>query len=32
MGLSFKEQISSYIRSLPNVEQKYDPMSEEAYF
>ena len=32
MGLSFKEQISSYIRSLPNVERKYDPMSEEAYF
>jgi hypothetical protein len=32
MGLSLKEQISSYIRSLPNVEQKYDPMSEEAYF
>jgi|SRR5437867_4652660 len=32
MGLSFKEQISSFIRSLPNVEQKHDPMSEEAYF
>ena len=32
MGLSFKEQISSYIRSLPNVKRKHDPMSEEAYF
>ena len=32
MGFSLKEQISSFIRSLPNVEQKYDPMSEEAYF
>jgi predicted DNA-binding protein (MmcQ/YjbR family) len=32
MGLSLKEQISSFIRSLPNVEQKHDPMSEEAYF
>ena len=32
MGLSLKEQISSFIRSLPNVERKDDPMSEEAYF
>jgi hypothetical protein len=32
MGLSLKEQISSFIRSLPNVVQKHDPMSEEAYF
>ena len=29
MGLSLKEQISSFIRSLPNVERKHDPMSEE---
>ena len=32
MGLSLKEQISSFIRSLPNVERKHDPMSEESYF
>jgi hypothetical protein len=32
MGLNLKEQISSLIRSLPNIEQKHDPMSEEAYF
>lgn len=32
MGFSLKEQISSFIRSLPNVERKHDPMSEEAYF
>ena len=32
MGLSLKEQISSFIRSLSNVERKHDPMSEEAYF
>lgn len=32
MDLSFKEQISNFIRSLPNVERKHDPMSEEAYF
>ena len=32
MSLSLKEQISSFIRSLPKVEQKHDPMSEEAYF
>jgi len=32
MGLSLKEQISRFITSLPNVEQKHDPMSEEAYF
>jgi hypothetical protein len=32
MDLSLKEQISSYIKSLPNVELKHDPMSEETYF
>ena len=32
MDLSVKEEISSYIKSLPNVELKHDPMSEEAYF
>jgi hypothetical protein len=32
MGLSLKEEISSFIRSLPNVERKHDPLSEEAYF
>ena len=32
MSLSLKEQISSFIQSLPNVERKHDPMSEEAYF
>ena len=32
MGLSLKEQISDFIRSLPNVKQKHDSMSEEAYF
>ena len=32
MSLSLKEQISTFIRSLPNVERKHDPMSEEAYF
>ena len=32
MDLSLKEEISDYIRSLPNVELKHDPMSEEAYF
>jgi len=32
MTVSLKEQISSFIRSLPNVEQKHDPMSQEAYF
>ena len=32
MGLGLKEQICSFIRSLPNVEQKHYPMSEEAYF
>jgi len=32
MSLSLKEQISNFIQSLPNVEQKHDPMSEEAYF
>jgi Family of unknown function (DUF5519) len=33
MGLSLKEQLSTFIRSLPNAELKHDdPMSEEAYF
>ena len=32
MVLNFQEQIRSFIRSLPNVELKHDPMSEEAYF
>ena len=32
MDTSLKEEIRSYIRSLPNVELKHDPMSEEAYF
>jgi hypothetical protein len=32
MSLSLKEQITSFIISLPNVERKHDPMSEEAYF
>jgi predicted DNA-binding protein (MmcQ/YjbR family) len=32
MSLSLKEQISSSIQSLPNVERKHDPMSEEAYY
>ena len=32
MSLSLKEQVSSFIRSLPNVERKHDPMSEEAYY
>lgn len=27
-----QEEIRSFIRSLPNVELKHDPMSEEAYF
>jgi ApbE superfamily uncharacterized protein (UPF0280 family) len=31
MVLNFQEEIRSFIRSLPNVELKYDPMSEEAY-
>ena len=30
--LNFKEQISTFIRSLPNVERKHDLMSEEVYF
>jgi hypothetical protein len=32
MALDFQEEIRSFIRSLPNVELKHDPMSEEAYF
>ena len=32
MSLSLKEQITSFIQSLPNVVRKHDPMSEEAYF
>jgi len=32
MGLSLQEDIRIFIRSLPNVELKHDPMSEEAYF
>jgi Family of unknown function (DUF5519) len=32
MGPSLKEELSIFIRSLPNVELKHDPMSEEAYF
>ena len=32
MALTLQEGIRSFIRSLPNVELKHDPMSEEAYF
>jgi len=32
MGLSLQEDIRNFIRSLPNVQLKHDPMSEEAYF
>jgi protocatechuate 3,4-dioxygenase beta subunit len=32
MVLGLHEEIRSFIRSLPNVELKHDPMSEEAYF
>ena len=32
MALTLQEKIRSFIRSLPNVELKHDPMSEEAYF
>ena len=32
MVLNLQEEIRSFIRSLPNVELKHDPMSEEAYF
>jgi hypothetical protein len=32
MALNLQEEIRSFIRSLPNVELKHDPMSEEAYF
>jgi len=32
MDLNLQEEIRSFIRSLPNVELKHDPMSEEAYF
>ena len=29
---NLQEEIRGFIRSLPNVELKHDPMSEEAYF
>ena len=32
MAPTLQEEIRSFIRSLPNVELKHDPMSEEAYF
>jgi hypothetical protein len=32
MAVNLQEEIRSFIRSLPNVELKHDPMSEEAYF
>ena len=32
MALTLQEGIRSFIRMLPNVELKHDPMSEEAYF
>ena len=32
MALNFQEEIRSLIRSLPDIELKHDPMSEEAYF
>ena len=32
MVLNLQEEIRFFIRSLPNVELKHDPMSEEAYF
>jgi hypothetical protein len=32
MALNFQEDIRSFIRSLPDIELKHDPMSEEAYF
>lgn len=32
MSLNFQKEIRNFIRSLPNVELKHDPMSEEAYF
>src|SRR6266540_6495978 len=32
MVVSLQEEIRNYIRSLPNVELKHGPMSEEAYF
>ena len=32
MALNLQEAIRSFIRSLPKVELKHDPMSEEAYF
>ena len=32
MVVSLEKEIRSFIRSLPNVELKHDPMSEEAYF
>ena len=32
MALNLQEEIRGFIRSLPNVELKHDPMSDEAYF
>jgi hypothetical protein len=32
MAQGLQEGIRSFLRSLPNVELKHDPMSEEAYF
>ena len=32
MALNFQEEIRSFIKSLPDIELKHDPMSEEAYF
>ena len=32
MALNFQEEIRSFIRSLPSVELRHDPMSDEAYF
>ena len=32
MDQNLKQDITSFIRSLPNVVLKHDPLSEEAYF
>jgi hypothetical protein len=32
MILSLQEEIRNFLKSLPNVKLKHDPMSEEAYF
>jgi len=32
MALNLQEEIRSFIRSLPSVELRHDPMSDEAYF